>query len=97
LALFIGDVAGAFAAAAVTGAVAIALNELDAGRQVSALRAYGLAGRRARMLGGATVLQVVLMLLLLFSVVGVPFAIYYFIRTSLFAKACGLEDKSGTG
>jgi hypothetical protein len=97
LALFIGDIAGAFAAAAVTGAVAAALHELDAGRPVTALRAYRLAGRNARALGGATAVQLVLMLLLLVSVIGIPFAVYYFIRTSLFAQACVLEDQAALG
>jgi hypothetical protein len=94
LALFIGDIGGAFAAAAVTGAVAAALHELDAGRPVTALGAYRLAGRNARALGGATALQFVLMLALLVTVIGIPFAVYYFIRTSLFAQACVLEDQT---
>jgi hypothetical protein len=97
LALFIGDVAGTFAAAAVIGAVSAALNELDAGRSISALRAYRLAGRKARTLGGATALQFVVILVLLLTVVGIPFAVYYFIRTSLFAQACVLEDETPIG
>ena len=94
LALFIGDIGGAFAAVAVTGAVSAALNELDSGRPVNALRAYTLAGRNARALGGATVVQLVVILLLLITVIGIPFAVYYFIRTSLFAQTCVLEDET---
>lgn len=97
LALLIGDIGGAFAAAAVTGAVSAALNELEAGRPVSARRAYTLASRNGRALGGATAMQFVRILVLVFSVVGIPFAVYYFIRTSLFAQACILEDESATG
>jgi hypothetical protein len=97
LALLIGDIGGAFAAAAVTGAVAAALNELDAGRRVTAFDAYKLAGRNARALAGATALQFLLILLLVVTVVGIPFAVYYFIRTSLFAQACVLEDDSVLG
>jgi hypothetical protein len=97
LALFIGDIGGAFAAAAVTGAVSAALNELDAGRSINALRAYVLAGRNARALGGATAMQVVLMVLLLLTVIGIPFAVYYFIRTSLFAQECVLGEHSAVG
>ena len=97
LALFIGDVGTVFAAAAVTGAVAAALNELDAGRPVNALGAYAAAGRNARALGGATALQFVLILLLVLTVVGAPFAVYYFIRTSLFAQACVLEHRGAFG
>ena len=37
------------------------------------------------------------MLLLLITVIGIPFAVYYFIRTSLFAQACALEDQSAIG
>jgi hypothetical protein len=97
LALLIGDIGGAFAAAAVTGAVAAALSQIEAGRAVTARRAYGLAGRNARGLGGATALQFVLILVLVLTVVGIPFAVYYFIRTSLFAQACVLEDKDPIG
>ena len=97
LALLIGDLGGVFAAAAVTGAVSAALHELDADRPVRALRAYRLAGRNARALVGATALQFALILLLVLSVIGIPFAVYYFIRTSLFAQACVLEDHSVIG
>lgn len=37
------------------------------------------------------------MLALLISVIGIPFAVYYFIRTSLFAQACVLEDQRSIG
>jgi hypothetical protein len=97
LALLIGDIAGVFAAAAVTGAVSAALNALDAGRPVTAPRAYSLAGRHARALGGATGLQFVLILLLVLTVIGIPLAVYYFIRTSLFAQACVLGDETVIG
>jgi hypothetical protein len=97
LALLIGDIGGAFAAAAVTGAISAALNELDAGRPVTARRAYILAGRNGRALGGATALQFVLILVLVVTVVGIPFGVYYFIRTSLFAQTCVLEDESAIG
>ncbi len=94
LALLIGDIGGVFAAAAVTGAVSAALNELDAGRPVNALRAYGRAGRHVRSLAGATAVQFVLILVLVVTVIGIPFAVYYFIRTSLFAQMCVLENQT---
>jgi len=97
VALFVGDIGGAFAAAAVTGAAAVALNELDAGRQVNALAAYKLAGKNARSLGAATAVQFVIMAVLVLIVIGIPFAIYYYIRTSLFAQACVLEDETTIG
>ena len=93
LALLIGDIGGAFAAAAVTGAVSAALSQLEAGQPISAHRAYALAGRNGRELSGATAVQFVLILVLVLTVVGIPFAVYYFIRTSLFAQACVLEDR----
>lgn len=37
------------------------------------------------------------MLALLISVIGIPFAVYYFIRTSPFAQACVLEDQRSIG
>lgn len=94
LALLIGDIGGAFAAAAVTGAVSAALNELDAGRPLTARHAYTLAGRNGRALGGATAAQFVLIVVLVVTVVGIPVAVYYFIRTSLFAQTCVLEDQT---
>lgn len=97
LALLVGDLGGAFAAAAVTGAVAAALNETDAGRGINALAAYRLAGRHAQGLGGATAVQFVLILLLIISVVGIPLAVYYFTRTSLFAQTGVLEGQSAAG
>lgn len=97
LALLIGDVGGAFAAAAVTGAVSAALNDLGAGRPVTPHRAYTRAGRNGRALAGATGVQFVLIVVLVLSVIGIPFAVYYFIRTSLFAQECVLEDESAIG
>jgi len=97
LAFFVGDIGGAFAAAAVTGAVCMAMNELDAGRPVSAVRAYALAGRNAQELGGATLVQVALIAVLVLSVIGIPIAVYYFVRTSLFAQECVLEEGSAIG
>ena len=97
LALLIGDIGGAFAAAAVTGAVSATLDQLEADQPVSARRSYALASRNARGLGGATAVQFVLILVLVFTVVGIPYAIYYFIRTSLFAQECVLGDHTAIG
>jgi len=97
LALLIGGLAGAFAAAAVTAAVSAALNEIDAGRPVTAIQAYVIAVRRLRALSGATAFEFVVLVVLTLLVVGIPFAIYGFIRTSLFAQACVLEDQNAVG
>jgi hypothetical protein len=97
VALFIGDIGGAFAAAAVTGAVAAALDQIAAGRRVNAVGAYALTSRNGRALGAATAVQFGLILLLVVSVIGIPFALYYFVRTSLFAQECVLEDRTAYG
>lgn len=97
LALLIGDVGGAVAAAAVTAAVAITLDELDKGRCPTAPQAYALAGRKARALAGATAWQIVISVLLVLTVIGIPFAIYRFIRTSLYTQTCVLDDRTAMG
>jgi len=91
LALLIGTLAGVIAAAAVTAAVASALAELDAGHGVTAIEACRLAWGDRRALAGATGRQFAISVLLVLTVVGIPYAIYRLIRTSLFAQACVLE------
>jgi hypothetical protein len=93
----IGGFAGAIAAAAVTAAVAAALNEIDAERAISAVRAYALAARNVRGLSGATALEMLAMMILTFTVIGIPIAIWLFVRTSLFAQACVLERDNARG
>ncbi len=80
------------ASAAVTGTVSATLNELDAGQRVSA--AYRLVGRNGPALAGATAVQFMVIAVLVLTVIGIPLAVYYFIRTSLFAQACVLEDET---
>jgi hypothetical protein len=91
LAVLIGTLAGVIAAAAVTAAVAAALAELDAGHRVTAVEACRIAWRDRRALAGATGRQFVISVLLVVTVIGIPYAIYRLIRTSLFAQACVLE------
>jgi hypothetical protein len=88
VALLIGGIAAGIAAAAITAAVSAALNEIDTGRRVTAAHAYALAARHARALCGATTLEIVMMIVLTLTVVGIPLAIWLFIRTSLFAQSC---------
>ncbi len=97
LSLTIGDIGGIIAAAAVTAAVASALSELEAGRPVSAISAYRAAARHRRALFGATAIQFVLTVILTLSVIGIPYAVYRLIRTSLFAQMCALEDETAAG
>jgi hypothetical protein len=97
LALLIGGLAGAFAAACVTAAVSAALGELDAGRRVTPAQALALAAQKLKALAGATLTAFSLGVVLTVIVVGIPLAIYGFIRGSLFAQSCVLDDESAIG
>ena len=92
LAVLIGGVGGLFASVIATGAVAVILGERDAGRQISAGEAYRRVIGRWRSLGRGMVTELGMVLLLTITVVGIPFAIHRFIRWSLFAEACMLDD-----
>lgn len=52
--------------------------------------------RRWRSLGKGMLTEFGMVLLLTITIVGIPFAIYRFIRWSLFAEACMLDDLSAT-
>jgi hypothetical protein len=64
--------ATAFAALAVNAAVAIALDRLDRDRKVTVPETYRLALRRGFSLVGASVLELIVLLLILLVVVGIP-------------------------
>ena len=96
LAILLGGVGGLFASVIATGAVAVILGELDAGRRVLAGQAYRRVLKRWRSLGKGMAIELGMMLLLTITVVGIPFAIHRFIRWSLFAEACVLDDLSAT-
>jgi len=64
--------ATAFAALAVNAAVAIALDRLDRNRKVTVPETYWLALRRGLSLFGASVLELIVVLLILVVVVGIP-------------------------
>jgi hypothetical protein len=97
LALLIGVGAGAIAAAGVTAAVSAVLDEIDNGRHVSLTNAYALVARDLRPLLRATALVFAVMFVLTLTVAGIPIAIWWFVRTSLFAQACVLEDQPARG
>jgi hypothetical protein len=80
-----------------TAAVAFALREMDSGRPVRAADAFRAAVERLRALAGATARQLGAVILLGITVVGLPFAIRRFVRWSLFAEACALEDRNARG
>ncbi len=91
LALLIGTGAAAIAAAAVTAAVSAALNQIDQGRHVTAPQAYALAGRELKALSRATMFELVTLIVLTITVIGIPLAIWGFVRTSFFAQLCVFE------
>jgi hypothetical protein len=96
LAVLIGGVGGLFASVIATAAVAVILDEIDAGRRILAGQAYGRVLRRLRPLARGMAVELGMVLLLTVTVVGIPFAIHRFIRWSLFAEACMLDDLSAT-
>jgi hypothetical protein len=96
LAVLIGGVGGLFASVIATAAVAVILNEIDAGRHIPAGQAYRRVLRRLRPLTQGMVIELVMVVLLTVTVVGIPFAINRFVRWSLFAEACMLDDLSAT-
>jgi len=79
-----------------TAAVAVILGELDAGQRILAGQAYRHVFRRWRSLGRGMATELGMIFLLTITIVGIPFAIHRFIRWSLFAEACMLEDLSAT-
>jgi hypothetical protein len=97
LALVTGGVGAALASVITTAAVAFALREIDAGHAVSAMDAFRAAFERLRALLGAAARQYAAAVLLAITVVGLPFAIGRYVRWSLFAEACALEDRTAGG
>ena len=96
LAVLLGGVGGLFASVIATAAVAVILGELDAGRRILAGQAYRRVLGRWRSLTRGMATELGMVLLLTITVVGIPFAIHRFIRWSLFAQACMLDDLSAT-
>jgi hypothetical protein len=94
LAVLIGGIGGLFASVIATGAVAVILSELDAGRVMPAGQAYRRVLRRRRFLTRGMMTELGTVLLLTITVVGIPFAVDRFVRWSLFAEACMLDDLS---
>jgi hypothetical protein len=96
LAVLLGGVGGLFASVIATAVVAVILSEVDAGRQILAGQAYRRVLRRIGPLTKGMVTELGMALALTITVVGIPFAIQRFIRWSLFAEACMLDDLSAT-
>jgi hypothetical protein len=97
LALVMGGIGAAMASVFTTAAVAFALRQLDAGLPVRGMDAFHGAVERLGALVGATARQYAAAILLAITVVGLPFAIARYVRWSLFAEACALEDLPAKG
>ena len=96
LAILVGGVGGLFASVIATAAVAVILDELDAGRRILAGQAFRRVLGRWRSLTRGMATELGMVILLTITVVGIPFAIHRFIRWSLFAEACMLDDLAAT-
>jgi hypothetical protein len=96
LAVLIGGIGGLFASVIATAVVAVILDEIDAGRHILAGQAYRRVLRRVRPLARGLLTELAVVLLLTITVIGIPLAIHRFIRWSLYAQACMLEDLSAT-
>jgi hypothetical protein len=96
LAVLLGGVGGLFASVIATASAAVILSELDAGHRILAGEAFRRVLGRWRSLIRGMATELGMVLLLTITVVGIPFAIHRFIRWSLFAEACMLDDLSAT-
>jgi hypothetical protein len=97
LAVLMGGVGGLFASVIATATVAVVLREIDAGRRILAAEAYREVFHRLRELAGGMAREFAMIILLTITVVGIPFAIHRFVRWSLFAQACVLDERSASG
>ena len=96
LAILVGGVGGLFASVIATGAVAVILSEIDAGRRILAGEAYRRVFKRLGPLVRGMLIEIGTVLVLTITIVGIPLAVHRFIRWSLFAQAVMLEDPSAT-
>jgi hypothetical protein len=94
-AFVVGGTGFLIASISASGAVAAALDELDQGRRVTARHAYRLAFRRLRPLTGALVAEVLIVLLLVASVVGIPLAVFLLVRWAFVTQAAVIEQLPG--
>jgi hypothetical protein len=94
LVVAIGTALTLVALALVQAAVARALVEIDAGREIGPLRAYGGVVRQLRALLGALGLSALAWVALTATGILVPVAIWLAVRWSLLAQAVELEERS---
>jgi hypothetical protein len=90
-ALVVGAIGVLIAAVLVTAMVAATLDELDAGRRPRERDAYRFVRGRLGMLAGTVVREVLAVLVLLVTVVGIPVAAYLLVRWAFATQAAVIE------
>jgi hypothetical protein len=97
LAIALGIVLTVFGLAIVQSATAIAMVELDAGREATALGAYREALSRLGSLLGAVLVAAFVVGIFGLTGIGLLISIWLLVRWALFAQATALEDASALG
>jgi hypothetical protein len=97
LAIALGVVLTVFGLAVVQGATAVAMVELDAGREASALDAYRKTLSRVGWLFGAVLLTALIVVILGLTGLGLLLGVWLLVRWALFAQVIVLEDKAAIG
>jgi hypothetical protein len=93
--VMIGDIGIVLATVLATAWVTVVLHEMAHHRRVTVAQAVRATRHRLRPLAAATVTQYGVVLLLTLTVVGIPVAIWRYIRWSIFAQACMIEGRTG--
>jgi len=96
IALLVGELSTIVATILVTGAAAEAVDRLEEGGHPDARSAYTGIVPNLGALGWAWLRIVVAAGALTFTVVGIPFAIFYLVRKSVTTQACVVEELGGT-
>ena len=91
-ALIVGAIGVLIASVLVTAAVAAALDELAAGRRPTALGSCRVAWARLKPLLSAVLVEVLVVLVLLITVVGIPVAVYLLVRWAFAVQADVIEE-----
>jgi hypothetical protein len=97
LAIALGIVLTVFGLAVVQSATAIAMVELDAGREATALGAYRETLSRVGSLLGAVLVAALVVGIFGLTGIGLLISIWLLVRWALFAQAIALEDASALG
>ena len=96
IALLVGELSTIVATILVTGAAAKVIDRLEQGEHPDARSAYTGIVPNLGALGWAWLRVVVIASALTFTVVGIPFAVFYLVRKSVTTQACVVEELGGT-